>query len=46
VAGIVIARIEDDRIIEAWNNWDQLGLLRQIGAMPGNEGRDRFLARP
>jgi predicted ester cyclase len=45
VAGIVMARIEDGKIVEAWNNWDQLGLLRQIGAMPGNESGDRFLAR-
>jgi hypothetical protein len=40
-----MVRIEDGRIVEGWNNWDQLGLLRQIGAMPDNEGRDRFLAR-
>ena len=24
----------DGKIIEGWDNWDQLGLLTQIGAMP------------
>ena len=35
VAGIVLARISNDQIVEGWNSWDQLGLLRQIGAVPG-----------
>ncbi len=44
VAGIVLVRISDGRIIEGWNSWDQLGLLRQIGALPSApEGRDRFV---
>jgi hypothetical protein len=30
-------------IVEAWNSWDQLGLLRQIGALPAPTGHDRFL---
>jgi steroid delta-isomerase-like uncharacterized protein len=42
---IVIARIADGRIAEAWNNLDQLGMLRQIGALPPDSGPDRFLAR-
>jgi hypothetical protein len=33
----------DGQIVEAWNSYDQLGLLRQIGALPGLGGRDRFL---
>ncbi len=44
-AGIVMARIVDGRIGEAWNNIDQLGLLQQIGALPPEPGPDRFLAR-
>jgi hypothetical protein len=31
-AGIVMARISNGKITEAWNNLDQLGMLKQIGA--------------
>jgi steroid delta-isomerase-like uncharacterized protein len=30
--GITIARFADGRIVEGWDNWDQLGMLEQIGA--------------
>jgi len=42
IAGVVIIRIANGKIVEGWNSWDQLGLLRQIGALPAAEGRDRF----
>jgi steroid delta-isomerase-like uncharacterized protein len=29
--GISIARIRDGQIVEGWDNWDQLGMLKQIG---------------
>ena len=41
--GIVIARIANGRITEAWNSLDQLALLRQLGALPAASGPDRFL---
>jgi steroid delta-isomerase-like uncharacterized protein len=44
VQGIIIFRMVDGQIVEAWNSYDQLGLLRQIGALPGHGGRDRFLS--
>jgi predicted ester cyclase len=44
IAGIVIVRILDGQIVEGWNGWDQLGLLRQIGAIPGPPLADRFLS--
>jgi predicted SnoaL-like aldol condensation-catalyzing enzyme len=31
-SGIYIFRIEDGKIVEAWDAWDELGLLEQIGA--------------
>ena len=43
IQGIIILRMVDGQIVEAWNSYDQLGLLRQIGALPGLGGRDRFL---
>ena len=33
VTGMSIVRIKDGQIIEAWNNWDILALMQQIGAM-------------
>jgi steroid delta-isomerase-like uncharacterized protein len=32
MTGITIARIRDKQIVEGWDNWDQLGMLKQIGA--------------
>jgi steroid delta-isomerase-like uncharacterized protein len=42
IEGIVVVRIVNGQIVEGWNSWDQLGLLRQIGALPAVEGPDRF----
>lgn len=33
-AGISIDKIADGKIVESWNNWDTLGLMRQLGAAP------------
>ena len=45
IRGIVMVHIAGGKIIEGWNSWDQLGLLRQIGALNHPAGSDRFLAR-
>jgi steroid delta-isomerase-like uncharacterized protein len=34
VGGITIDRIVEGRIAESWTNWDTLGLLQQLGALP------------
>ena len=34
ITGTSIQRISDGKIVEGWDNWDQLGLLVQIGALP------------
>jgi steroid delta-isomerase-like uncharacterized protein len=34
VTGIGIDRFEDGMIVEVWGNWDTLGMLQQIGAIP------------
>jgi steroid delta-isomerase-like uncharacterized protein len=33
ITGTSIQRIVDGKIVEGWDNWDQLGLLVQIGAV-------------
>jgi len=34
VDGIRIDRIAQGRIAETWNQWDTIGMLRQLGALP------------
>jgi len=34
VTGISIDRWADGKIVESWTNWDSMGLLQQLGAMP------------
>ena len=42
IEGLVVVRIANGQIVEGWNSWDQLGLLRQIGALPAAGSTDRF----
>jgi steroid delta-isomerase-like uncharacterized protein len=37
VHGITIMRIAGGKIVEAWDSWDQFGLLQQIGAALGHQ---------
>lgn len=34
VTGVGIFRFEDGRVVESWDSLDQLGILRQLGAIP------------
>ncbi len=34
VTGIVICRIADGKLAEAWGNFDELGMLQQLGVIP------------
>jgi steroid delta-isomerase-like uncharacterized protein len=45
VSGIVIIKVRDGKVVEGWNCWDQLGFLKQLGALPEPGGGDRFLGR-
>jgi steroid delta-isomerase-like uncharacterized protein len=33
-SGIAIDKLSGGKIVEAWNHWDTLGLMRQLGAAP------------
>ena len=34
VSGTTVSRVENGKIVEEWSNWDTLGMLQQIGAVP------------
>ena len=34
ITGIGIDRIEGGKIAETWGNWDTLGMMQQLGAVP------------
>lgn len=34
VSGIAIDRFSDGKIVESWGNWDTMGLMQQLGAIP------------
>ena len=34
VTGITIDRFEDGKVVEGWTNWDTLGMMQQLGAVP------------
>lgn len=34
VTEILIARIKDGKVVEMWEEYDQLGMLQQLGAVP------------
>ena len=34
ISGIAIDRFSDGKIAESWGNWDTMGLLQQLGAVP------------
>lgn len=34
IGGITIERIAEGKIVEVWAAWDELGLMRQLGAVP------------
>ncbi len=33
-SGMTLAKIANGKIIEAWDHWDKLGMLQQLGAVP------------
>jgi steroid delta-isomerase-like uncharacterized protein len=37
VAGMTIDRIADGQIAETWDNYDALGMMQQVGAIPSPE---------
>lgn len=38
ITGMGMDRLRDGKIVESWGNYDMLGMLHQIGAIPAPEG--------
>jgi hypothetical protein len=38
VTGITISRVLGGKVVEEWTNWDTLGMLQQLGAVPSMAG--------
>jgi predicted ester cyclase len=34
VSGITMSRLQNGKVVEEWTNWDTLGMLQQLGAVP------------
>jgi steroid delta-isomerase-like uncharacterized protein len=34
VSGLTLSRVQNGKIVEEFQNWDALGMMRQLGAMP------------
>jgi steroid delta-isomerase-like uncharacterized protein len=43
LTGMTIIEIENGMMIHGWNNWDQLGMMQQLGMAPGEVKVDKFL---
>jgi predicted ester cyclase len=39
VLGMTLNRVEDGKIIEAWDNFDTIGMLQQLGVIPPPPGQ-------
>ena len=39
--GIWIDRIQDDKVVESWVDWDRLGFFQQLGVIPGPTEGDK-----
>ena len=37
ITGIGIFRFSNGKVVESWDNFDQLGMMRQLGAIPAPE---------
>jgi predicted ester cyclase len=33
VEGLILDRVEHDRVVERWEQWDQMGMMRQLGLL-------------
>lgn len=34
IAGLILDRVVDGKVVERWEQWDQMGMLQQLGLVP------------
>ena len=45
ITGMTIIQIANGQLLHGWNNWDQLGMMQQLGMAPGSVDIDQFLEK-
>jgi steroid delta-isomerase-like uncharacterized protein len=45
ITGMTIIQFADGKLVHGWNNWDQLGMMQQLGMAPGSVHVDQFLEK-
>src|SRR5216683_2961216 len=45
VTGTTIIQFANGMLVHGWNNWDQLGMMEQLGLTPGSVKVDQFLEK-
>ncbi len=45
VTGMTIIQFANGQLFHGWNNWDQLGMMEQLGVAPGSVSVDQFLEK-
>jgi steroid delta-isomerase-like uncharacterized protein len=43
ITGMTIIQFANGKLLHGWNNWDQLGMMQQLGVAPGPVKIDRLL---
>jgi len=42
---MTIIQCANGKLVHGWNNWDQLGMMQQLGMAPGAVNVDQFLEK-
>jgi len=45
LTGMTIIQFANGKLVHGWNNWDQLGMMQQLGQAPGSVKIDQFLEK-
>jgi steroid delta-isomerase-like uncharacterized protein len=45
ITGMTIIQFANRKLLHGWNNWDQWGMMQQLGMAPGSVDMDRFLEK-
>ena len=46
VTAMTIIQFANGKLVHGWNNWDQLGMMQQLGMAPGPVNMNQLLEKP